>query len=528
MFGKRLTYFAIGIALVGLLAGCSMVRAGATGTASLSDVKTAVVQRGSLTASVGATGTVRSNQSAQVAWQTSGKVGDVSVRLGQQVLADQELAALDMETFSQSSLQAQNDLIGAQSALETLQQPQPLQIAQAEAALEQARTDLENLQNPSETAISQAELAVIDAQEAVDDAQYAVDALERGRGSAAQIESARASYLLAQDKVDHMQSLYNDTPGDPTEDPGKALALSNLETAKSQRDRALATLNWYLGVPSEAEIAEKNTQLALAQAQLADAQEKLETLQNPTETDIALAQAKLDDAQEKLDDLQRGASESDIEVAENRIALAQAALDKIQDNAHLTAPFAGTITAINVMKNDIVTNGRLAFQVDDLSRLFVDLDVSEIDIYRIAVGQPVSITFDAIPDRKYNGAIYEIGLVGGLDQGVVYFPVTVELTDVDESVKPGMTAVANVVVAQVEDVLQVPNRAVQTEDGKKVVYVLRGEELITVVVKVGLASDTVSEIITNEVQAGDQVLTSSPTAFRPGQVMGGGGGNVQP
>ena len=510
-----------------LLAGCSRLAAASSASAGLSaNTEVVTLTRGPLAAVIGATGTVRSRQTAQIAWQTSGKVSAVMVQLGQKLQADEVLAELDPTSLSQNILQAQSDLISARSALEDLKKPQPLKVAQAESALADAQDALDTLLNPSDYDMAQAELNIITAQDAVDNAQKQVDYLKYGRGTQEQIANARATYVIAQDELDRVQGFYDRTDGDPTQDAGKALALNNLEAAKTKRDRALAALNWYLGTPSEDEIAEKNTKLAAAQAQLKEAQDKLETLKNPQASDISLAEAKIEDARQALADAQAGASADDLAIAQNRITLNQATINQ----ARLTAPFAGTITSIQALPGDMVAGGRTAFRIDDLSQLFIDLDVSEIDIYQLRAGQPVSVTFDAILDKQYSGVVTEIGLVGTADQGVVYFPVTVQLTSADQEVKPGMTAVANVIINQVEDVLQAPNRAVQLKDGQYFIYVMQpkeggGEQSVEVIVKVGLVSDSMTEIISDAVKEGDRILASVPTSTESGFIggpMGGG------
>jgi HlyD family secretion protein len=144
---------------------------------------------------------------------------------------------------------------------------------------------------------------VINAQDALEDAQNQVDRLAYGRGNQEQVELARANYLLALDKVDQMQAIYEQTSGKSDEDPAKALALSNLAGAENARDRALANLNWYQGERSTAEVAEKEADLALAQARQENARRTLAELQNPTTATQALAQARVADAQKALDEL---------------------------------------------------------------------------------------------------------------------------------------------------------------------------------------------------------------------------------
>jgi HlyD family secretion protein len=361
---------------------------------------------------------------------------------------------------------------------------------------------------------------VLDAQDEVGDKEYALNSLINGRGSKEQIELARANYLLAQEKVDRMQQIYENTGGSSNEDPQKALALSNLEGAKRERNKALASLNWYLGKPSEAEMAEAETNLALAQAQLAEAQQTLSDLKEPSTTAIALAEAKVKDAEEQLETLRNGPTQDDLTIAETRVTQAQATLNL----AHLTAPISGTVTEIDMLKGDLVSAGRQALRIDDLSTLYLDLQVSEIDLPQIAVGQPVKVVFDAIPDQEYTGIVDSIGQVGASTQNVVNFTVTVRLTDPDEAIRPGMTAEASIQIAQVDDVLQLPNRLIYQNNGRSFVYRVSGEQTEQVFIQVGLTSDAASEVISSELNEGDQITTRPDFPFgQEGQFEGGPG-----
>jgi HlyD family secretion protein len=155
----------------------------------------------------------------------------------------------------------------------------------------------------------------------------------------------------------------------------------------------------------------------------------------------------------------------------------------------------------------------MAFQIDDLTRLLVDVSVSEVDINRVRVGQEVSLSFDAILDKLYKGKVVEVSRVGSSTQGIVDFIVTVELSDPDEQVKPGMTAAVNMVVNQLQDVLQVPNRAVRLVDGNRVVYILKDDQLVPVEIELGASSDLMSEVLSGELQLGDLIVLNPPVVF---------------
>jgi HlyD family secretion protein len=143
----------------------------------------------------------------------------------------------------------------------------------------------------------------------------------------------------------------------------------------------------------------------------------------------------------------------------------------------------------------------------------VDVRVSEVDINRVAIGQPVLMTFDAVLGREYNGQVTKIASLGSATQGVVEFIVTVEVVDADESVRPGMTAAVSIVVEELNNVLLVPNRAVRVLDGNRVVYLLRNSELTPVRVTLGASSDLESEVVDGDLKSGDVVVLNPPQVF---------------
>ena len=229
---------------------------------------------------------------------------------------------------------------------------------------------------------------------------------------------------------------------------------------------------------------------------IADADEKL-----------ALAEAQLKDARRNLDRLQNGVDPADLAAAEGRIAAAQSTLNM----SHIIAPFDGTITQAEPSIGDQVTAGTIAFRIDDVSHMLVDLQVSEVDINNVAIGQPATLTFDAILTKEYHGKVVEVGQAGDTVQGVVSFTVTVELTDADELVKPGMTAAVNVVIEEQKDVLLIPNRAVRLVDGERVVYVLVDGQPVQVKIKLGTSSDTMSVLVGGDIKEGDQIILNPPS-----------------
>ena len=225
--------------------------------------------------------------------------------------------------------------------------------------------------------------------------------------------------------------------------------------------------------------------------------------------DMEFKKAKLEDAQRVYDRIKDGPNPADLTAAEARVNAAQATLNM----ARLIAPFAGTVTDVHPLAGDQVTAGTVGFRVDDLSSLLVDVEISEVDINSIAVGQPVTLTFDAILGSDYHGEVTQVSQAGSIVQGVVNFTVTVKITDADEQVKPGMTAAVNITVKELKDQILIPNRAVRLVDGKRVVYVLRDGVPVQVEVRLGSSSDTMSVLADGDVKEGDLVILNPPATF---------------
>jgi len=380
--------------------------------------QTATIERGDLTATVGATGTVRARQMATLVWLTAGTVDDVNVQIGDQVKAGDVLASLSKTSLPQNIILAEAELVSAQQALEELLD--------------------------SDTARAQAWIALRATEDAYEKAYNYREYL---------------NYPIRKTRVDLVKQV---TP------------YGVVDVPKTKTYKVAAT---------EEEIAKADADLALKEAQYEDAKRTYERLEDgPNKDDLAGAQARVDAAQATL------------------------------NLAHLTAPFAGTVTEANPLPGDQVSTGAMAFRVDDLSSLLVDVELSEVDINSVTVGQAVTLSFDAILGAEYQGQVIKVAQAGTVVSGVVNFTVTVELTDADELVKPGMTAAVNIVIKEILDAVLVPNRAVRLVDGDRVVFVM-GEEgkPEKVEIRLGSSSDTMSVVVGGDLQEGDQIILN-PTA----------------
>jgi HlyD family secretion protein len=490
--------------------------------AAQENLQTVALEEGTLAATIGATGTVRANQSANLSWQTSGTVDQVNVRTADEVTKDQELADLAQTSLAQNVILAQADLVNAQKALDDLLNSQ-VQQAQALQAVEMAQQALEDANNP--------ELAQAKAIKAIADAQKLVETAERNlRGaqstaSQSSIDEAQANVTLIKDRLDRARDKYEPYANRPESNVTRASLLSVLAAVQQEYDAAVRQLNNLQGTAADIDLAVRQAELDTALAQLVEAKREWERIKDGTSpADISLLEAQLVDAQREWERLKDGPDPEDLAAAQARVAAAQATLDQ----AHIVAPFAGLITDVNSKPGDQVNPGTPAFRLDDLSHLWVDVEVSEVDINQVQEGQPAILTFDAILAKEYSGEVVEVSPVGTDQQGVVNFKVTVELIDADADVRPGMTSAVEIVVSQLDNALLVPNQAVRAEEGKRMVYIL-GEngQLTSIEVTLGASSDKHSQLLEGNLQPGDLIVLNPPMDFFSGGPPGGGGmGNM--
>jgi HlyD family secretion protein len=326
--------------------------------------------------------------------------------------------------------------------------------------------------------------------------------------------------------MDRAWEKYRPYANRPEDNLARANLLSVYAAARQEYEAAVRNLNGLQGTsgPTDQAIAQAN--LEQAEAQQAEAQRNWDRLKDgPSQAEIALAEATLADAQREWERLKDGPDPDDVAAAQARVSAAEAALSQVR----ITAPFDGVITQVTSLFGDQVSPGTPAFRLDDLSRLLVDIQVSEVDINQVQMGQDVLLTFDSILDKEYHGKVTEVASVGQAEEGVVSFIATVELTDADEQVKPGMTAAATITVSELNDILLIPNRAVRTLEGERVVYVLQNGSPVPVPVTLGRSSDTQSEVLESDLQEGDLIVLNPPTDFSqfgPGGQGGPGGGGA--
>lgn len=245
------------------------------------------------------------------------------------------------------------------------------------------------------------------------------------------------------------------------------------------------------------------------------------------ELKVQLGEAKVADLQEQVDTLSAGPDPDQVTILETQLAIAE----KRADSPLVKAPFAGVVTVLPAQTGDVVQAGTQAVQLDDLSNFYLDVQISEVDIPKVAVGQSAQLVFDAYFDETFNGEVTQIAPVGSTVQGVVEYTVRIKMEDGDGQIKPGMTAAVSIVVEEKNDVFVIPNDALVMVDGQETVFVKRNGTYVAVPISLGSYSDNYSEVTSGDIEEGELVVLNPPdeltgeSAFspQPGQGFSGFG-----
>ena len=169
----------------------------------------------------------------------------------------------------------------------------------------------------------------------------------------------------------------------------------------------------------------------------------------PNSSDVVAAQAQVSSAQAELDNFLAGTKDETIAAAEASIAAAQAALQDAVATLNqtiLTAPFDGTIAAINVEMGEQVAPGEAAVTLADFGSWRIETDdLTELSVVNVEPGDSVEISFDALPETQLTGRVANIKPIGENKQGDITYTVLVDLDEQDDQLRWNMTAEATII-----------------------------------------------------------------------------------
>lgn len=291
-------------------------------------------------------------------------------------------------------------------------------------------------------------------------------------------------------------------------------ALNNTQTAQQSKQASQASL----------ESARKS--VLDAQSAVDSMEKNLSTGQEYTQNEKDSMYSALTSAKQNFTATETKYKQSDtaIGVASANQSSAWLNYQATQDTT-VTAPIAGTVANFSATVGTAVTGtgtnnssttnsssesnstATTVLVLGNFSKLNIAAPVSEVDISKIKAGQKVTITLDAFADKTFAGQVESVDTIGTSESGVVSFNAYITFIAPSSEIQPGMTATAVIQLDRKDDVVRVPNSAIQNQNGVSYVRVMRNGQMSQVDVETGLAADDYTEIVSG-LKEGDTVVTS--------------------
>jgi len=503
-----LIFIGAGIVLVGLI--YHFVHKGASPYHFIS------VAKGSVTETVSVTGSTTPTQSVSLGFQNSGSVANVYYAVGQHVYAGAVLAVLNASDLSAQLKQAQATVDAQTATLNGLKAgSRPEDIASSQATLDKANQDLANMYaSISDASIDsyskandavQIQLGPIFTNAQSSNAQLSFQTTDSQNAAAAAFKRSTINAALAAWQASLGQLGVSPLPNGLT-----TLLSNNLVTLSSIRDllgSVSQALNGALpnGATTDATIAAYKASVTVALNEANIATKNLNTIsQNIASQKLLVAQS-----QAGLDLKKAGATSADIAAQEAQVEQAQAAVLSAQaklGNSEIIAPLSGVITQFDAKIGQTALSGSPLVSIISDGSFEIDAQVPETDIGKIAVGNPVTLTFDAFPGETFTGSVFYIDPAQTINQGVVDYKIKASFAKPDPRMKSGLTANLAIETEHKDGVLTLPQYAILQNDQGTFVETLVGTTVTNVPVTLGIQDETGTVEIQKGVTEGEQVI----------------------
>jgi len=333
---------------------------------------------------VSASGIVTPERKARLAFLQGGKVKAVNAAIGDKVTKGEILVELE-----NTVAQAQYD--------------------QVERTLKELTSD---------AAIAAAENALVVSQKEEKDAKNRVLTWVTRRGSDDMIDKADSNLTIASGNLDNAETFFNNFKNQAKDDPNYIAALTRLTAARTAYDQAKTNLDYLQAKPTPLEVQKNDTLLAIASAAVKENQWYFSALKG-----------------EPIPEEATGIQLTNLQNAKDNFSVAKSALD----NTRLISPLDGVLTDINLHEGDFAAPGVVAAAVIDPTSYYVETtDLSELDVPKVEIGQPVSITIKALGET-ITGKVKAIASDATSLGGDMVYKTIILLDKIPEGLRSGMS-----------------------------------------------------------------------------------------
>lgn len=487
LFSKQKTFWMLVLTIIVLTIGgyyAYQKLSSPADTAETPTMETARIGAGDITLIASGTGSLIAATERSYAFETNGTVANIYVAVGDTVEAGQLLANLD-------DSDAQDEYDAAKRAVLELTSDKAIAQAfeamnTAEAALKIPREDLIWMLSEtlfySEERLENAQILLADLKESIGENPTAEEE--------AALKEAQLGVRFAEDNLVEAQAYYEEY---------RLIKWGATETVGSRRNRReeYVTITdqtgetyYVINGPTDEQIAVARAEYALVKANLLEAQWYYAALTG--------------------EELPEEANSADLVALEQAYADLENATAKLEAT-QLIAPISGTITSLDFSLGEVVDTSTNLITIADLTTPYLEIYMDETDWNLVEVGNPVQVTFDALPDETFNGEVLSVEPSLYTSQQSSYVRGIAKLAPFTEglSLPVGSSAAVEVIGAEVTDAVLVPIEALHQDDaGEYSVYVVENDEPVFRTVEIGLVDILYAEVLSG-LEVGDTVVTAN-------------------
>ncbi len=431
--------------------------------------ETVTAKRGNVLEEVSVTGNVKPAEEVALSFEKGGKVSGVYADVGKKVYAGDALVALDKSELQTQLAQAEADL-----------KVQEVKVENAKADLEEAKKNIIDKIQDAYTKSDDAVRTKVD--QFVVDPKSISPQLKFNSSLEVEFDSGRKATekLLVswKESIDTLSISNYDTSH-------LSSAKDNLNKIKSFLEKAAIVLNDVF--QPDATTDAWKTDVSAARANI-----------NTAITNITAAEEKLK------------TSQSNLSLEEVQIASNQATIENYKAQLAKTmiySPISGVVTKEDIEVGEVVSAGQSIIYIISESKFEVEANVPEADIAKVSIASSAKITLDAYGDEIiFEAKVVAIDPAETIIEGVTTYKVTIQFTKDDTRIKSGMTANIDIQGRSQESVIVIPQQAVITKDGDKIVKVLRGVDVQEVKVETGLRGSDGNVAVLKGLSEGDEVI----------------------
>lgn len=506
-------------------------------------------QKGVLIQEVNVSGRLKPRQGLDMGFETSGRVSRIFKEVGDQIYADERIIELDASQLYSQLNQAEASLAAEQSRFNELQsgtRPEELLAARTlasglEKSLAEAKANQKTIQdkavadldNTYSSALSSLQKSVSYAKSSLyvlTDIQY--NHFYSDSNIADAKRKAILSLLGAEDAGRWTNSSISSLSGGAFGQVQKAvlsknqndidLAILNTEGALQDVKNALNLIPMDIDLTAT-EKTNLNTEKSNILTEISTIASKGQVIlvQKSTNTyNLTVAEASVTSAQNSynsaLDQLalkEAGATPNQLLIQQSLVDAASAAVQNIKSQLAKTvifSPINGVVTKLEVEVGESVSPSLVVLSLMSASEFEIESRVAEVDIAKIKVGNSADVTLDAYgSDVVFKAKVVKVDPAETIIEGLSTYKVTLQFIDKDDRLRSGMTADVDILTAEKQEVILIPQRAVFSENGDKLVRILKkGNKIETIHVTTGLKNSNGEIEIIEGLSEGDKVVTS--------------------